>query len=133
MLLFNVLRGCGFGLIFIRLLRLCYCLLLFYLQFCVQLFPLFIRSLCKLDGNCVQLVILVAIGTAHPWGVRSVKVIVLVVWFSRVYTHVAISVAAGVHFITIDPIRRAGCYGYCCYCCVVEPFHVLSVYVTTSS
>ena len=45
---------------------------LFYLLFCVRLFPLFIRSLCKLDGNCVQLVILVAIGTARPWGVRSV-------------------------------------------------------------
>ena len=110
-----------------------YCLLLFYLQFCVWLFPLFIRSLRKLDGNCVQLVILVAIGTARPWGVRSVRVIVLIVWFSRVYTHVAISVTVGVHFITIYPICYAGCYGYCCYCCVVEPFHVLSVYVTTSS
>ena len=132
-LLFNALRGRGFGLISIRLLRLCYCLLLFYLQFCVRLFPLFIRSLRKLDGNCVQLIVLVAVGTTPLWGVRSVRVIVLLVWFSRVYTDVAISVIVGVHFITIYPIRRAGCYGYCCYCCVVEPFHVLSVYVTTSS
>ena len=132
-LLFNALRGRGFGLISIQLLGLHYCLLLFYLLFCVWLFPLFIRSLRKLDGNCVQLVVLVAIGTVHPWGMRSVRVIVLVIWFPRVYTHVAISVAVWVHFIMIYPIRRAGCYGYCCYCCVVEPFHVLSVYVTTSS
>ena len=132
-LLFNVWRGRGFGLISIRLWRLRYCLLLFYLQFCVRLFPLFIRSLRKLDGNCVQLVVLLAVGTAPPWGVRPVQVIVLIVWFSRVYTDVANSVIVGVHFITIYPIRRAGCYGYCCYCCIVEPFHILSVYVTTNS
>ena len=89
MLLFNALRGHGFGLISIRLLRLRYCLLLFYLLFCVRLFPLFIWSLHKLDGNCVQLVVLVAIGTARPRGMRSVWVIVLVIWFSRVCTHVA--------------------------------------------
>ena len=77
-LLFNALRGRGFGLISIRLLRLRYCLLLFYLQFCVWLFLLFIRSLHKLDGNCMQLVVLVAIGTAHPWGVWSVWVVVLI-------------------------------------------------------
>ena len=53
--------GVVFGLISVRLLRLRYCLLLFYLQFCVRLFPLFIRSLRKLDGNRVQLVILVAV------------------------------------------------------------------------
>ena len=72
-------------------------MLLFYLQFCVWLFPLFIRSLRKLDGNRVQLVVLVAVGTAPPWGVRLVQVIVLVIWFSRVYTGVAISVIVGVH------------------------------------
>ena len=127
------MRGRGFDLIFIRLLTLRYCLLLFYLQFCVRLFPLFIQSLRKLGRNCVQLVILVAVGAAPPWGVRPVRVIMFVVWFSRVYTHVVISVTVGVHFIAICPIRHAGCYGYCCYCCVVEPFHVLSVYVTTSS
>ena len=51
-----------------------------------------IWSLRKLDGNRVQLVILVAVSTAPPWGVRPVRVIVLVVWFSRVYTGVAISI-----------------------------------------
>ena len=101
--------------------------------FCVGLFPLFIRSLCKLDGNCVQLVVLVTVGTAPLWGVRPVRVIVLVVWFSRVYADVVISVVVGVHFIKIYPIQRAGCYGYHCCCCIVEPFHVLSVYLMTSS
>ena len=52
---------------------------------------------------------------------------------SRVYTDVAVSVVVGVHFITIYPIRRAGCYGYCCYCCIVEHVHILSVYITTNS
>ena len=46
--------------------------LLFYLQFCVRLFPLCIRSLRKFDGNWVQLVVLDAVGTAPPWEVRSV-------------------------------------------------------------
>ena len=119
--------------IFIRLLRLHYCLLLFYLRFCVWLFPLFIRSLRKLDGNCVQLIVLVAVDTAPLWGVRLVREIMLVARFSRVYTNVAISVIFGVHFITIYPIRRAGCYGYCSYCCIVEPFHILSVYITNNS
>ena len=86
------------------------------------LFPLFIRSLHKLDRNCVQLIVLVAVGAAPLWGVRPVRVIMLVVWFSRVYTDVAISAVVRVHFITIYPIRRAGCYSYCCYCCFVEPF-----------
>ena len=132
-LLFNVWRGRGFGLISIRLLRLRYCVLLFYLQFCVRLFPLFIRSLRKLDGNRVRWVILVAVGTAPPWGVRPVRVIVLVVWFSRVYTGVAIFVVDGVHCVTIYTIHRAGCYGYRCYCCIVKPFHNLFIYVTTNS
>ena len=119
--------GVVFGLISLRLLRLRYCLLLFYLQFCVQLFPLFIRSLRKLDGNWVQLVVLVAVGTAPPLGVRPVRVIILVIWFSRVYTDVAISVVVGVHFVMIYTIHHAGCYGYRCYCCIVKPFHVLFI------
>ena len=60
--------GVVFVLISIRLLRLRYCLLLFYLQFCVWLFPLFIQSLRKLDGNHVQWVVLVAVVTTPPWG-----------------------------------------------------------------
>ena len=44
---------------------------LFY-SFVFGCFHCFIRSLRKLDGNCVQLVVLVAIGTIHPWGVRLV-------------------------------------------------------------
>ena len=132
-LLFDVWRGCGFGLISIRLLRLRYCLLLFYLQFCVRLFLLYIRSLRKFDGNWVQLVILVTVGTAPPWGVRPVRVILLVVWFSRVYTDVAISVVVGVHFVTICTIHCASCYGYRYYCCIVKPFDVLLIYVTTYS
>ena len=125
--------GVVFVLISIRLLRLRYCLLLFYLQFCVRLFPLFIRSLRKLDGNHVQWVVLVAVVTAPPWGVRPVRVIVLVIWFSRVYTGVAIFVVVGAHFVTIYTIHHAGYYGYSCSCCIVKPFHVLFIYVTTTS
>ena len=109
-------------------------MLLFYLQFCVWLFPLFIRSLRKLDGNCVRWVVLVAVGTAPPWGVRPVRVIVLVVWFSRVYTGVAIFVIVGV-LLSSQSIQFVVLVAMAIAAIVVlwKPFHVLPVYVTTNS
>ena len=132
-LLFNVWRGRGFDLISMWLLRLRCCLLLFYLQFCVRLFPFCFRSLRKLDRNWVQLVVLVAVDTAAPCRARFVRVVILVVKFSRVYADVVISVVVGVHSFTICTVRRVGRYSSRCYCYIVEFLDVLLIYVTTNS
>ena len=81
----------------------------------------------------MQLVVLVTVDTAPPWQVRMVRVIVLVIWFSRTYVDVVISVVVGVRFVPICTIRHAGYYGYCCYCYIVEVFDVSLVYVMTNS
>ena len=78
-LLFNVWRGRGFGLISMAWLRLHCCLLLSYLQFCVRLFPSCFRPLRKLDRTLVWVIVLVVVVTAPTWWVRFVRVVALVV------------------------------------------------------